>query len=81
MNIDQLQGYARSIGLKHTASLTKSQVVFEVVKTISERPNEVLYGEGVLEVLPDWFRLSPLADYNYLPSAEDIYVSPAQSAD
>lgn len=78
MNIDRLQGFARSIGLKHTASLTKSQVVFEVVKTISERPNEVLYGEGVLEILPDGFGFLRSPNYNYLPSAEDIYVSPAQ---
>ena len=78
MNIDQLQAYARSIGLKHTASLTKSQVVFEVVKTISERPSEVLYGEGVLEILPDGFGFLRSPNYNYLPSAEDIYVSPAQ---
>ncbi|MBX9744462.1 MAG: transcription termination factor Rho [Chlamydiales bacterium] len=78
MNIDQLQAYARNIGLRHTASLTKSGVVFEVVKTISERPNEVLYGEGVLEVLPDGFGFLRSPNYNYLPSAEDIYVSPAQ---
>jgi transcription termination factor Rho len=78
MNIDQLQAYARSIGLKHTAPLTKSGVVFEIVKTISERPNEVLYGEGVLEVLPDGFGFLRSPQYNYLPSAEDIYVSPAQ---
>jgi transcription termination factor Rho len=78
MNIDQLQAFARSIGLRHTASLTKSQVVFEVVKTISERPNEVLYGEGVLEILPDGFGFLRSPNYNYLPSAEDIYVSPAQ---
>ncbi|MBM3184152.1 MAG: transcription termination factor Rho [Chlamydiae bacterium] len=78
MNIDQLQAYARSIGLKHTAALTKSSVVFEIVKTISERPEEVLYGEGVLEVLPDGFGFLRSPNYNYLPSAEDIYVSPAQ---
>ncbi len=78
MSIDQLQAYARSIGLKHTAPLTKSGVVFEIVKTISERPNEVLYGEGVLEVLPDGFGFLRSPNYNYLSSAEDIYVSPAQ---
>lgn len=78
MNIDQLQNYARNIGLKHTASLPKSAVVFEIVKTISERPNEVLYGEGVLEVLPDGFGFLRSPYYNYLPSTEDIYVSPAQ---
>ena len=78
MNIDQLQAYARNIGLRHTASLTKSGVVFEIVKTISERPNEMLYGEGVLEVLPDGFGFLRSPNYNFLPSAEDIYVSPAQ---
>ncbi len=78
MNIEQLQAFARSIGLKHTASLTKSGVVFEVVKTLSERPGEVLVGEGVLEVLPDGFGFLRSPFYNYVPSAEDIYVSPAQ---
>jgi len=78
MNIDQLQAFARNIGLKHTGSLPKSGVVFEIVKTLSERPNEVLFGEGVLEVLPDGFGFLRSPNYNYLSSPEDIYVSPAQ---
>lgn len=78
MSIDQLQNFARGIGLKHTASLTKSGVVFEVVRTLSDRPGEVLVGEGCLEVLPDGFGFLRSPNYNYLPSAEDIYVSPAQ---
>lgn len=78
MNIDQLNQFGKRIGLKHLGSLTKSQMVFEIVKCISERPNEVLYGEGVLEILPDGFGFLRSPNYNYLPSAEDIYVSPAQ---
>ncbi len=78
MNIDQLNHYGKKIGLKHLGSLTKSQMVFEIVKAISENPNEVLYGEGVLEPLPDGFGFLRSPNYNYLPSAEDIYVSPAQ---
>lgn len=78
MNIDQLNQFGKRIGLKHLGSLTKSQMVFEVVKAISEKPNEVLYGEGVLEILPDGFGFLRSPYYNYLPSAEDIYVSPAQ---
>lgn len=78
MNIDQLNAYAKQIGLRHLGSLTKSQVVFEVVKAISDNPNEILYGEGVLEILPDGFGFLRSPNYNYLPSAEDIYVSPAQ---
>jgi transcription termination factor Rho len=78
MDIEELQEYARSIGLKNLGSLTKSQIVFEIVKTISTKPEEVLYGEGVLEILPDGFGFLRSPNYNYLPSAEDIYVSPAQ---
>lgn len=78
MNIDQLVQYAKNIGVKNIGALTKSQLVFEVVKLISERPNETLVGEGVLEVLPDGFGFLRSPNYNYLPSTEDIYVSPAQ---
>lgn len=78
MNIEQLTQYARTIGLKNLGALTRSQIVFEVVKALSERPNEILVGEGVLEVLPDGFGFLRSPNYNYLPSAEDIYVSPAQ---
>ena len=78
MNIDELSHYARHIGLKNLGALTRSQLVFEVVKAKSERPGEVLVGEGVLEILPDSFGFLRSPNYNYLPSAEDIYVSPAQ---
>jgi transcription termination factor Rho len=78
MDIDQLSQFGKNIGLKHLASLTKSQMVFEIVKAISDNPREILYGEGVLEILPDGFGFLRSPNYNYLPSAEDIYVSPAQ---
>ncbi len=78
MNMDQLNVVAREMGLKHLGSLTKSQMVFEIVKAKAEHPTEILVGEGVLEVLPDGFGFLRSPNYNYLPSAEDIYVSPAQ---
>ncbi len=77
MNIDQLNQVARMMGL-NLGSLAKSQLVFEIVKAKAEHPTEVLVGEGVLEVLPDGFGFLRSPNYNYLPSAEDIYVSPAQ---
>ncbi len=78
MNIDQLNQLAKKLGLKHLGSLTKSQMVFEIVKNLSMDPKELLVGEGVLEILPDGFGFLRSTNYNYLPSAEDIYVSPAQ---
>src|SRR5260221_5231624 len=78
MNVEQLNQFARNVGLRNLGALAKSQIVFETVKYLSSKPGETLVGEGVLEILPDGFGFlrSPL--YNYLPSAEDIYVSPAQ---
>lgn len=78
MKIEELSQQAKFYGIRNIASLTKSQLVFEIVKTRSEQHDEVPYGEGVLEVLPDGFGFLRSPHYNYLPSAEDIYVSPAQ---
>jgi len=78
LNIDQLDLYARNMGISNLGSLTKSKMVFEIVKKKSSSPNEVLVAEGVLEVLPDGFGFLRSPNYNYLPSDEDIYVSPAQ---
>jgi transcription termination factor Rho len=78
MEMQQLVAYGKQIGLKHLAPLSKSQAVFEIVRAKSTRPNEVLIGEGTLEILPDGFGFLRSPNYNYLPSAEDIYVSPAQ---
>jgi transcription termination factor Rho len=78
MNVDQLNHFARSAGLKTLGALAKSQIVFEIVKYLSEKSGEVLVGEGVLEVLPDGFGFLRSPNYNYLPSAEDIYISSQQ---
>jgi len=77
MKVEQLYLVARAMGL-NLGSLPKSQMVFEIVKAKAEHPTEILVGEGVLEVLPDGFGFLRSPNYNYLPSAEDIYVSPAQ---
>jgi transcription termination factor Rho len=78
MPTESLFSYARNMGLSGINALNKSQLVFEVVKAKSQLPNETLVGEGVLEILPDGFGFLRSAMYNYLSSAEDIYVSPAQ---
>lgn len=78
MKINELYEYARQMGLHNVGSLTRSEVVFAIVKAKSSRPREILYGEGTLEILPDGFGFLRSPNYNYFSSAEDIYVSPAQ---
>ncbi len=64
MGMDELNVLAREYGIKNFGSMTKSQAVFEIVKTKSERPDEMLVGEGVLEVLPDGFGFLRSPTYN-----------------
>jgi transcription termination factor Rho len=78
LDIAELNKFARSMELDNVGSLTRSQLVTEIVKAKSTAPGEVIVGEGCLEVLPDGFGFLRSPYYNYLPSSEDIYVSPAQ---
>jgi transcription termination factor Rho len=75
---EALAQYARNLNLRNLSNLTKSQIVFEIVKWKSEHTHDLLVAEGVLEVLPDGFGFLRSPNYNYVSSAEDIYVSPAQ---
>ncbi|MGE4546466.1 MAG: transcription termination factor Rho [Desulfurella sp.] len=59
------------------ASKKKEQLIFEITKKMSEKEG-VSYGEGVLEILPDGFGFLRSQKNNYLPSQNDIYVSPSQ---
>ncbi len=77
MTIEQLAHVAKEYGI-HLASLSRSQVVFEISKIKASHPDETLIGEGVLEVLPDGYGFLRSPSYSYISSAEDIYISPAQ---
>jgi transcription termination factor Rho len=59
------------------ATLKKYELIFEILKKNAER-NGLMFGEGVLEILPDGFGFLRSPAYNYLPCPEDIYVSPSQ---
>ena len=78
MNIEQLNQYAHELNIENLGSLNRSDIVYEIVKLQATDPDYHLFAEGVLEVLPDGFGFLRSPTYNYLPSAEDIYVSPAQ---
>ncbi|MCH9612017.1 MAG: Transcription termination factor Rho [Chlamydiia bacterium] len=78
MNIKQLSQYAKNMGLHHTSTMQKSQIVFEIVKIKATSHEELLVGEGVLETLPDGYGFLRSPNYNFISSPEDIYISPAQ---
>jgi len=57
--------------------MRKQDLVFSLLQAHSEK-NGLIYGEGVLEILPDGFGFLRAPDANYLPGPDDIYISPSQ---
>ena len=77
MTIKELQDTAKKEGIKEYTGLKKQDLIFKILK---ERVNQngLMYGEGVVEVLPEGFGFLRSPDYNYLPCPDDIYISPSQ---
>jgi transcription termination factor Rho len=77
MTLPQLNKIAKQLNIEGLGTLKKHQLIFEILKARA-RANGLMFGEGVLEILPDGFGFLRSPNYNYLPCPEDIYVSPSQ---
>jgi transcription termination factor Rho len=75
--ISELADLARSLGVESPGGLRRQELIFSILQAQTEQ-NGQIYGEGVLETLPDGFGFLRAPDYNYLPGPDDIYVSPSQ---
>lgn len=75
-NIADLTELAKKLGVAHAAGLRRQDMVFEILKRAARFGD--IYGNGVLEILPDGYGFLRSPDYNYLPGPDDIYVSPSQ---
>ena len=77
LKIGELAAMAREMGIENSAGLRKQELIFALLNEQTKK-NEPIFGEGVLEILPDGFGFLRAPDYNYLPGPDDIYVSPSQ---
>ena len=75
--IDALTEVARGLKVEGAAGLRKQDLIFAILQAQIEKIGYV-FGEGVLEILPDGFGFLRSPDYSYLPGPDDIYVSPSQ---
>ncbi len=75
--ISALSAMARKYKIDGASTMRKQDLIFALLQAQSDK-NGVIYGEGVLETLPDGFGFLRAPDYNYLPGPDDIYVSPSQ---
>jgi transcription termination factor Rho len=77
LSVADLHVIAKNEGVTEYIALKKQELIFKILKE-RIRQNGLMYGEGVLEVLPDGFGFLRNTKYNYLSSPADIYVSPSQ---
>ena len=77
MAMPDLIELAREMGVENYSGLKKQDLIFKVLQGSIEKAGSI-YGEGTLEILPDGFGFLRSGGYSYLPSPDDIYVSPSQ---
>jgi len=76
-SIGDLTVLAKELNVPGYSGMRRQDLIFAILQTQADK-NGALYGEGVLETLPDGFGFLRAVDYNYLPGPDDIYVSPSQ---
>jgi len=77
MKISELQKMAHKFKIENIAGLKRQDLIFKILQGQAQQSGLML-GEGVLEILEDGFGFLRSPNYNYLPSPDDIYVSPSQ---
>jgi transcription termination factor Rho len=75
--ISELAQIAKQFSIEGASAMRKQELIFAILGAQTEQSG-LVYGEGVLEILPDGFGFLRAPDYNYLPGPDDIYVSPSQ---
>src|SRR4029078_4228305 len=77
MDIHGLHEIAKQEGISDYIGMKKQDLIFQILRS-RIRQNGLMYGEGVLEILPDGFGFLRSPEYSYLPCPDDIYISPSQ---
>ena len=75
--ISELTNIAKELKIQGHSGLRKQDLIFRILEAKTEKDG-LMFGQGVLEILPDGFGFLRAPTYNYLPGPDDIYVSPSQ---
>ena len=68
---------AAGLEIENGSRLRKQELMFAIMKRRAKQ-GEQIFGDGVLEVLPDGFGFLRSPETSYLASTDDIYISPSQ---
>ena len=75
--VTELVDLARSHDIETASRLRKQELMFAILKK-KAKAGEQIFGDGVLEVLPDGFGFLRSPEASYMASTDDIYLSPSQ---
>ncbi|HTP12211.1 MAG TPA: transcription termination factor Rho [Bacteroidota bacterium] len=75
--IAELNQIAKDMNISGYSDLRKQELIFKILEAQTQKDG-LGFSKGVLEVLPDGYGFLRSVGYNYLPSPDDIYVSPSQ---
>ena len=73
----ELMDIAGEYQIENMSGLRKQELIFALLQACASQ-NGSIFGEGVLEILPDGFGFLRSPMYSYMPGPDDIYVSPSQ---
>jgi transcription termination factor Rho len=77
MKITDLNKLAKDLNVVGFSGLKKQDLIFKILQAQAEKEG-LMFGEGILEILPEGFGFLRSPNYNYLPCPDDIYISPSQ---
>ncbi len=75
--INDLIAIAKDLELAEIGGMRRQDLIYSILKATAAQ-KKAIFGEGVLEILPDGFGFLRAPDANYLPGPDDIYISPSQ---
>ena len=73
----ELLAFAEEQGVEGAAQMRRQELLFAILQKLAAN-DQVISGSGTIEVIPDGFGYLRSMEANYLPGADDIYVSPTQ---
>ncbi|MCC7150671.1 MAG: transcription termination factor Rho [Rubrivivax sp.] len=76
-HVSELIQMGEALEIENVARLRKQELMFAIMKKRA-KGGEQVFGDGVLEVLPDGFGFLRSIDTSYMASTDDIYLSPSQ---
>lgn len=77
LHVSQLLEMAASNNIENANRFRKQELVYALLKNQAKK-GEAIFGDGVLEILPDGFGFLRSPESSYLATTDDIYISPSQ---